>query len=98
MADPTWADILVLFTQPNWISPPEEARKKADHWVESMMFRFNLRKFTDVKMNITNIITHTTAGTMPPPPESGEHTDRFPATALRLLQTWKNIGCPEFEE
>lgn len=98
MADPTWADILVLFTQPNWITPPEKAREIANYWVAEMMFRLNLRKYEDVKKNITNIIIRTTNGTMPPPPAEGEHTERFPADAIRLLQVWKNIGCPEFEE
>lgn len=100
MADPTWADILVLFTEPYWISPPDDAIEKANHWVERMITRksMDLRNYTVVKANITNIITHTSAGTMPPPPQSGEHKDRFPDKAVELLQTWRNIGCPEFEE
>lgn len=98
MDDPTWADILVLFTEPQWITPPEKARETADHWVAEMLFMFNLRKYSDVKQNIANIILSTTDGTMPPPPAQGEHTHRFPADAIRLLQVWKNIGCPEFEE
>lgn len=98
MNDPTWADILVLFTQPYWITPPEKAKERADYWVEEMLYKFNLRKYKDVKSNITNIISQAKAGTMPPPPDEGEHTERFPPEAIQLLQRWKNIECPEFEE
>lgn len=98
MDDPIWADILVFFTQPYWITPPEAARAAADTWVDAMLDRFDLRNYNDVKNNIGDIILRATSGTMPPPPASGPHTQRFPPEAIRVLQVWKNIKCPEFDE
>jgi hypothetical protein len=59
-------------------------------WRSQMIWRLDLTKYEDVKMNADIIYTEISSGPMPPPPYPPLSNDQ-----INLFKQWMNDGCPE---